>query len=195
MSIRQYGILLLLFAAIVGMNACKPSPGKAEAYYNEMLDHQQAVMEKEDILIRIINKEMAKTLGDSVNANIPKGADSVGNSKELDLAFADFCLQIKESSAGIAEMGSFDGSTRLFDAGVSLIETYRKLSENEYKEVVEIVKIPASEYGDEDDNRFLDLTVHIDTCLAAQIEEFTRVCKEFSRDYQFTIVDPAKEKP
>lgn len=179
----------LCWCLLAVLPSCKPSPGSAEAYYNKTLDQIQAILEKEDVLNGMINREMQKALGDSVNANVPETADTTARSRELDAAYADFCLQIRESSGELEALGGFDGKTELFDAANALVGTYVKLSEKEYREVVDIVKIPASRYTDEDDNRFLDLTVHIDTCLQNQIDQFTLVSKAFARTYQFQLVE------
>ncbi len=180
---------------ILALASCKPSPDKAMEYYNKVLDCQQAVLEKEDALIILINKEMNKTLADSASANIPQTTDTLDNRTMIDATYAEFCAQIVKSQSQLKETGAFNNKTELLDAATSLLDTYKKLSENEYKEVVGIVKIPSSIYTNEDDNRFLDLTERIDTCLQTQIDQFTRCCKSFAREYQFEIEDPGKNKP
>jgi hypothetical protein len=184
----------LFVCSLLGLSSCKPSPEKAMEYYNKTLDCQQAVLEKEDDLIVLINKEMNKTLMDSASSNIPQTADTSSNKGLIDAAYAEFCLQIKKSQRQMKEIGGFDNKTALLDATNALLETYRQLSEKEYKEVVAIVKIPSSIYTNEDDNRFLDLTERIDTCLQSQIDQFTRDCKAFARQYQFEIEDPETNK-
>lgn len=189
-----FGIAITLSVfTLCAFYSCKPSPGKAMEYYNQALDYQQAVLEKEDVLIQIINREMKKTLADSATTNIPQGNDTTIEINTISEVYSDFHSQIEASLAQTQKLGNFDGKTFLLDASVSLLETYKRLSEKEYLEVVEIVKIPSSLYTNENDNRFLDLTEHIDTCLQNEIDNFTRMCKEFSREYQFTIEEPRSE--
>lgn len=183
-----FGIIVLVLAAV----SCKPSPDKAKEYYNKTLDCQQAVLIKEEALNILINKEMNKTLADSGSANIPQTLDTIDNSGFIDVAFAEFCAQIKQSQQQLKEIGGFDNKTELYDVSASLLEAYRILSEKEYKEVVDIAKTPPTLYTSDDDNRFFDLTGHIDTTLQKQIDQYTRTCKSFAREYQFEIEDPGK---
>jgi|GEM_PF-1408330 len=189
MTHTKFHLLLffLVSASLLALSSCKPSPQKAEEYFERMMDCQQAVLETEDALIQLINIEMQKTLIDSVSANLPQNSDTSGYAAEINVAYDDFCMQIKKSQAQLRDIGRFNNKTELLDAATSLLETYRSLSAKEYKEVVEIVKIPSSLYTNENDNRFLDLTEHIDTTLQAQIDNFTRASKAFARDYNFEI--------
>jgi hypothetical protein len=193
--------LLFLFTALfigiisvlITLTSCKPSPGKAEAYYNTTLNYEQAVLEKEDVLIQFINREMQKSVADSANSVIQQNIDTASNKSEITQAYTDFCSQIDASLGQAKKLDEFDGKTTLKDATLKLLETYKTLSGNEYKEVVEIVKIPAVLYTNEDDNRFMDLTIRIDTCLQNEIDQYTRTCKEFARDYKFILEEPIKE--
>ncbi len=185
-------IFLLPLMLLLVLAACKPSPDKARAYYESILDQHQAVLEKEDMLNLLINREMKKALKDSVGANMSTGEVQQENPADLDVAYADFCLQVKESISKTKETGPFHTNHKLLDASMALHETYLKLSEKEYKEVIDIVKIPPSLYTTENDERFFDLTLHIDTCLQTEIDNFTRACKEFALEYNFTII-PSQE--
>jgi hypothetical protein len=197
MKSRTLFLLTVLFIGIISvlitLTSCKPSPGKAEAYYNTTLNYEQAVLEKEDVLIQFINREMQKSVADSANSVIQQNNDTASNKSEITQAYTDFCSQIDASLEQAKKLDEFDGKTTLKDATLQLLETYKTLSGNEYKEVVEIVKIPAVLYTNEDDNRFMDLTVRIDTCLQNEIDQYTRTCKEFARDYKFILEEPIKE--
>jgi hypothetical protein len=195
MKSTNHHYFLLSIVLLLGLVSCKPSPEKAMEYYNKTLDCEQAVLEKEDALNILINKEMKKTLADSGSANIPQTSDTFDNRGFIDAAYAEFCAQIKQSQQQLKEIGGFDNKTELYDVSSSLLETYRTLSEKEYKEVVEIAKTPPSVYTSDDDNRFFDLTGHIDTTLQNQIDQFTKVCKSFAREYQFEIEDPRETNP
>lgn len=187
MSLTKKILLLCLVLSGVVLISCKPSPQKAQQYFERVMDYEQAVLEKEAILNQLINVEMQKTIKDSVNTASPEEMDTASYDKEINVAYSDFCLQIKESQRKMKELGPFDNKTDLLDAATALLETYRSLSEKEYQEVVDIVKIPAGRFTTDNDNRFLDLTEHIDTTLQVRIDDFTRASKTFARQYKFEI--------
>lgn len=176
--------LLLLVALLAAIVSCRPSPQNAKQYFGCVRNIIEPLLQKEDQLITIINKEPVKAgSGASV---FEKNKDTVNavSAKELDDAFTALKSQIGLSLDDAQKLKAFDGKTSLKDALIALLEEYRNLSEHEYAEIVKIVKRPASV---ENDDLIISLSEKVDTLLQEKIDVFTRESKTFAMTYRFSI--------
>ncbi len=181
-------VKLFLAAIFFTIVSCKPSPQKAEDYYTRITEPIESVLTKEDALIQVINSIMNK---DSAKGNSPAKEPSseevIISHKALDMAFSNFCLQIATSLNRMETIGGFDNSTSLRDAADELLKEYRAVSEKEYPALIRIVKIPESEYTNDDDARFFDLSDSIDNELQQKISTYIQQVKLFSQEYNFQL--------
>jgi hypothetical protein len=178
---------IIVFVALAALVSCKPSPKSAQRYYENVTDIIEPLLIKEDNLIVLINKEMGKaTPGASVLEKDSVTANTVAD-KELDDTFIAFKVQVEQALSEAHKLGSFNRETLLKDALVKLLEEYQLLVGNEYPEILKIVKIPASIYTNEDDNKFILLTEKVDDRLQEKIDNFTKESKTFAMKYKFEI--------
>jgi hypothetical protein len=177
----------IAFIALAALISCKPSPRHAQRYYENVTDIIEPLLLKEDNLIVLINSEMGKAdMGVSVLEKSADTANAVAN-KDIDDTFIVFKVQVEQALSDARRLASFDGKTNLKDALVNLIEEYQRLVSNEYPEILKIVKIPASVYTNEDDNKFILLTEKVDDRLQEKIDNFTKESKTFAMKYKFEI--------
>ena len=181
---------LRLFLAVILLSlvACKPSPQKAQAYYSDITKPIESVLTKEDELIKVINANMNKDSTQSVTDKKDKNDKEVKiANKALDMAFANFCLQISTSINQIEGIGKFDNSATLHDAALDMLTEYKTVSEQEYPALIAIVKIPDAEYTNEHDTKFFDLSDSIDNKLQRKISAYIQQVKLFSQEYNFEL--------
>jgi hypothetical protein len=183
-------IFLKLFTAIFLLNmvSCKPSPQKAQDYYDRITLPIEALLGKEDQLIQVINANMKKdSAGPFSDKKQANDTAAMVSQKALDMAFANFQMQIATSTNQMEAIGPFDKSTTLKDAAMGLLNEYKTVSENEYAELIKIVKIPEMEYTNEDDKNFLDLSDSIDNKLQRKISVYIQQVKLFAQQYNFQL--------
>ena len=179
-----------LFPAILllALASCKPSPQKAMDYYTGITKPIESVLTKEDDLIHVVNALMSK---DSANAKLlTKEKDTADKKivlKALDMAFSNFCLQIATSTNQMEAIGSFDKSSALKDAAMGLLIAYKSTTENEYPNLIKLVKIPETEYTNDDDKKFMDLSDSIDNKLQQKISVYIQQVKLFAQEYNFQL--------
>lgn len=178
---------LVLGFLLLALVSCQPSGEKARDYFNSLMDDQQAVLEKEDVLNQLINIEMQKTLTDSTGEGFIRETDTTSYDAEINVAFSDLCLQIRASLEKVRRTGPFDEDSTLLKPALDLLEAYESLTTKEYKELVEIVKTPAGLYTGEMDQRFTQLTGVIDSTLLLKIDNFTLASEAFAKTYNFDI--------
>jgi hypothetical protein len=180
----QFFLAVILLTIV----SCKPSPQKAQDYYTRISEPIESVLTKEDALIQVINSIMNK---DSAKGNSPAKEPSneevIISHKALDMAFSTFCLQIATSLNRMETIGDFDNTTTLRDAAAELLKEYRAVSEKEYPALIRIVKIPETEYTNDDDTRFFDLSDSIDNQLQRKISTYIQQVKLFSQEYNFQL--------
>ena len=176
----------LAFALIIA--SCKPSPQKAEIYYDDIISPLEDIFEKEDVLIVLVNSEMDKLANDSstyLSDTNKAFTDTVF--KEIDMAYSNLQIQIAISKNKLELLKGFDKSDVLKVAALDLIDAYSEVCKNEYPELLQIVKIPAEKYSIENDDKFLELSEIIDNKLQEKINVLTREIKLFAEKYNFKI--------
>jgi hypothetical protein len=180
----KLSLTIFLFTIV----SCKPSPQKAQDYYTDITKPIESVLTKEDALIQVINADMNK---DSAKSNsVIKEQDKTEMSvkhKALDMAFANFQLQIATALNQMKAIGKFDNGSALHDAALVMLTEYKAVSENEYPALISIVKISDEAYTNEDDTRFFVLSDSIDNKLQQKISAYIQQVKLFSQEYNFQL--------
>ena len=181
-SVINLSVALFLIALV----SCKPSPQKASEYFDEISKPLELVLNKEDALIQIINAQMKNdsTTHDTLNKSDTATKTLVS---ALDMAFANFSLQIATSLNQMETIGKFDNSLTLRDAAMGLLKEYEAVSSTEFPALIEIVKIPVIDYTNEDDARFFTLSDSIDSKLQRKIDVYLREVKLFAKEYNFQL--------
>lgn len=153
--------------------ACGPSANDAIKYNDTIVVAQKKVIEKEAVLIDVIN-----TTSDS-----------------LDLVYEDFKKEIDLSIETIKKMEAFDKKTDYKDLALSFFSDYKEVAENEYKEMISYAKVPDSLYTEEMDNKVLELSKNIDDKINKSIDAFIKFQDNFAAKYKFELTEePMQEE-
>ena len=180
------GIVFLLFGLF--LFSCKPAPHKAQEYYQQLADPLKQVVAKENNVIDIIRQLMEKDSAFILNDMSQK--DSLDKKQllaKLDSAYILLSKQVKLANADVAKIQGFDGKDELQKCAVELLQEYASVTENEYKKMMSICKIPLDKYTTEDDDMFFALSDSVDFKLQRKIETFSDLSKDFSKEYKFEL--------
>ncbi len=168
--------------------SCKPSPQKAEKYYDDIIQPVENVFDKEDELISVINSERDTANNDSVSIisdiDTAKSKDFI---RRVDLAFSNLKIQVSVSKNKIDALPDFDKKNILKQAAQNILDEYADLCDHEYSELITIVKIPKEEYSSEDDDNFFKLSETIDNKLQEKMTALITEIKLFAQEYNFEI--------
>ncbi len=178
----------VILISILIWGSCKPSPQKAEKYYDAIIEPIEEVFKKEDVLISLINAEMDKTIKDSSSSIINNDTIIADTAyKKLDMAFSNLQIQVNVSINKLESLSDFDKSNTLKIKAINLMEEYNTLCKNEYAGLIYIIKIPEANYTLEDDDKFLALSESIDNKLQEKISGLLKEIKLFAKKYNFEI--------
>ena len=157
-------IMIALFVGI--LSSCGPTSDQAVDYNDKIINEQIAIFEKMELLI-----------------------DAYENYQPdlMDAAYEVTLTQITKSSANVEALADFDGSTTFRDAGVTLFKLYKSVLENEHKQIIELLKLPDSQYGDAEVKLTGDLSEAADEKINSGIEDLDVIQKEFATKYNFEI--------
>ncbi|HOY30872.1 MAG TPA: hypothetical protein PKW80_03240 [Bacteroidales bacterium] len=179
---------LNILAVCMIISSCKPSPQKAEKYYDSIIVPLEEVFSKEEKFIALINNEMDKSVNDStiiltLMDTIP--CDTV--CQEIETAFSDLQQQIKVSKDKLVSLPDFDKQDDIKKSALAVLDEYSMICLNEYRELISIVKTPENKYSHEDDDRFLEISEKIDSTLQEKISTLINDLKLFAKKYNFKL--------
>lgn len=149
--------------ALALLASCSPSPEEASKYYDKISEPLNKVFEKESAVF------------DTLYLNKPA---------EQDKLFADFLAQIESSEAAIKGVEEFDGKAEMRDAALKILASYKEASKSDYKELLEIWKIPDSLYTAEDDDKKMEIGKKIDDVLNKEVSEMAYLQQNFLKKYK-----------
>lgn len=168
--------------------SCKPSPQKAEKYFDDIITPLEKVFDLESEFITLFNNQMDKSTNDS-SAVISKRDTSSFNAdfKKMDMAFNNFQIQVAVSKNKLESLPDFDKKGNLKKAAIDILDEYSEVCSNEYPQLIKIAKIPDGSYSIEDDDKILELTETIDNKLQEKLSILTKELKLFANNYNFEL--------
>jgi len=190
-SLLKFNIIVFLLFLV----SCKPSPHKAEKYYDSIISPVEDVFAKEEALVSLVNND-SDTTGNKSPASTTK-KDSVSNeefAKMTDMAFYNLQTQIAVSKNKLELLPDFDKSDKLKMTALELMDVYTETCQHEYAELIRIEKIPPENSTLADDDRLLELSEIIDTKIQEKTDVLIKELKLFARKYNFEIKNDSIEK-
>ena len=164
---KNIGSLIFLVIGAVAFFLIKGGLGNSAVNYNnKIVDQQASVIEKMFDLVESLKKR-----------------DGTQMKKNLRLLQE----QITESADAIGQMEGYEGSTKLRDAALDLMEFYEAVSHEEFVTMVDILSKPDSEITQFDVEQIQDLERRIsqeELELDAMLQQAQR---EFANEHDFKI--------
>lgn len=195
MKMKRRLLRINIFVFLIFLASCKPSPHKAEKYYDSIISPVEEVFAREEALVSIVNND-SDTTGKKSPA-YAKRKDSVSDeefAKMTDMAFYNLQTQIVVSKNKLELLPDFDKSDQLKKTALELMDVYTETCQQEYAELINIVKISQENFTLEDDDRLLELSEIIDTKIQKKTEALIKELKLFARKYNFEIKNDSIEK-
>ncbi len=140
------------------------------------------------LVLSFILTKCAPTTDDAVNYNNKLTnieLNVIDKINALDNAFATYdpaliepamneaISEIEKAVKKVEEIGDFDGNSEFKDALLNLLNILKKHLNNEYKEQLEIYKLPNDKYTETEENRYNELLDKIE-------EEYTEAFRKFA---------------
>jgi len=184
----KHVLKISLLTVLMIITSCKPSPQKAENYFDDIITPLEKVFDLEEEFILLINNQMDESVNDS-SAVISKTDTSsfASDFKKIDLAFSNFQIQVAISKNKLESLPDFDKNDDLKMAAIDLLDEYSEVCNNEYPELIKTAKIPDGNYSIEDDDKILELTEKIDNKIQEKLSILTKELKLFANNYNFEI--------
>lgn len=149
-------ILIFLFSS------CGPSEKDIIAYNDEIVVQQNAIIIAENELLTAISNR---------DSNI------------VPIAYDDLLFQIEKSINAVNEVSEMDEEFSLKKVALSMFNKYKKIVKNEYKEVIELTFLPASEYTKEKDSIFMIKSAKINEELNQANQQFFDTQQNLSKKH------------
>jgi hypothetical protein len=178
---------MTFLAFVLILASCRPSPQKAENYYDNIILPLEDVFEKEEALISLINTEVDNPNDSSEVLSNTDTTDNAAFCKKIDMAFSNFQIQISISKNKVESLPDFDKNDNLKKTALDLLNEYDGICKKEYAELIQIVKIPEEKYSLENDNAFLELSEIIDNKIQEKTSILIKDLKLFAKKYNFEI--------
>ncbi len=155
----------LILAVFTLITACGPSKEQARTYNDAITSEQVRVMEKFDALFAAF-----KNFEDMV---------------ALDAAYSETQKAVEDAAAHIREMADFDGKTYFRDAGVELMGTYKSVLDNEFRQMIDIYKLPEEAYTLEKKEEWAKLQEEAVRKMDEALEKIKATQETFAREYGY----------
>ncbi len=157
---------ILFLLTVFYLAGCSPSPQKASEYNNMLIRHQRAVISRIDDLI---------------------ASFTTYNAQDMQQAYNALIKQINFSLDTLQKVKPFDGSTEFRDKTISLIEFYKDVTENQLKQVMQLLSKPEDKYTSQDALRVSEIMSEVHDKITQKNAEFKKYQEQFARKYHLSL--------
>ncbi len=162
-----FAVLSLIFI----IQACKRE--SAVDYNNRIIEHQQAIVYKIDRLKKAID-----------NYDILPADEAV---KVMNVAYDSALFRIDSGLKYIKKVEDFRGDKSLRDGAENLFNDYKNIIEKDYKQIIELYKIPDEMFTKEDVQTLDSLLETSNAKLEKSFKDFKDIQKEFAKKYDLEL--------
>lgn len=160
-------ILLLIFT-----QACNKE--SAEDYNNKIILQQKAIVEEIDNLKKAID-----------DYNVLPASDAITN---MDNAYDSTVFKIDSAIAFLETVEPYKDDATLLDAAKVFFTTYKQIVEDDYKQIIELYKLPDKMFTQDDQQKLDDLLNSTKVELEKSFDKFLKAQKEFSKKNNLNLV-------
>lgn len=168
---RRIIYFLLISIFVLSLHSCKKE--SAADYNNTIIEQQIAIVLSIDNLKKAI---------DNYNA-IPAKDAIAGMNKSFDEA-----ISLLDSGINVVKaLKPFKKDETFKNGALTLFEIYKQIVENEYKEIINLYKIPDEMFKPEDQQKLDELLTNSNKKLEEAYNTFTAIQKQFAEKYNLTL--------
>ena len=166
--------LLLLFLTISFISLNQSCKQESPVVYNDLIiSHQRKIVEKIDNLKKSIN-----------NFNVLPADVAL---EEIDIAYDQTIAQIDSGIVFLKEVESFKSDTSYKKGAYTLFKNYKSIVENEFKQIIEIYRIPENLYSQEDGVKLDKLNELSTQKFNEAYDNFLKVQAKFAEDNNLVL--------
>jgi hypothetical protein len=173
-------IIIILLIQI----SCDPSSNEAKKYLSELNQCIDGVIQTEDSLINLMNTKMLEGGTSSSVIEEKEQSENLQLNQQIQIVYKNLIDSVDVALQNAVLIDGFDGSEELKMALIEVLETYHQLINNEYQEIISISMIPSVLYTQKDDNKFMQTSSYVDSCIGSSLDTFNLKQKEFLIRYQ-----------
>ncbi len=163
--------LLFIAVGVLFLGACNTQdPVK---YNNDLITEQLKIVEKIDDLKKAI---------DNFNVLSPEVAID-----QMNIAYDNAVFQIDSGLLKVKNMENFKDDATLKNGATELFTNYKSVVENEYKNVIELYKIPDNMFTKEDSEKLEKLLQEGNEKLSLAYVDFQKVQQTFATDNKLKL--------
>ncbi len=167
---KLLSIFTVIFA-IVMLQSCKQE--SPVDYNNSIITQQQAIVYKIDNLKKAIDKYSYIPADEAI--------------KGMNASYDSLMFQIDSGLNFISHLEDFNGDNSLKDAANTLFTSYKSIVEGDYKQVIELYKIPDQYFKPQDQQELDSLLVTSNKKLEDALNAFIEVHTQFADKNNLTI--------
>ena len=163
--------ILLIGGFILSIQSCKKE--SPVDYNNSIIKQQVKVVEKIDELKKAID-----------NYNVLPADVAID---EMNVAYDNVIFQIDSAITFIKTVEDFKGDNSLQKGAANLFINYQSIIETEYKEIIELYKIPDAMFVQADQEHLDELLETSTTKLNTAYDNFTKIQAEFAKNNNLVL--------
>ena len=168
---KRLFFLFLSISFILLIQSCtQDSP---VAYNDSIIDHQRKIVEKIDNLKKAID-----------NYNVLPADVAL---EEMDIAYNQTIVQIDSGIVFLNGIESFKSDTSFKKSAFLLFKNYKSVVETEYKQIIEIYRIPQNLYSQEDGDKLDQLNETSTVKLNNAYDVFLTAQAKFAEDNNLVL--------
>jgi hypothetical protein len=161
---RNFTLILLTIVTI--LISCGPTVEDAIKYNDTIIGRNDEITTKFGKLI------------DSYDKFVPS---------EMDKAYKDALTTTNDAIDFANKLKPFDEDSSFKNGAIQLFQTYKDVLETEHKRIIELLKLPESDYGKEEVTEFEKLIEAAYKKVNLQREELVSIQEQFAKAHQFEI--------
>lgn len=151
--------------------SCKPTRQQALEYSEKIINQQKAIHRREQQLIA-----------------------SLEDSTAVQTAYYSYMRQVQVSLDSVLTLGAFDDDPVFREAAVKLFIAYRTAGDNEYREVVDIMKRSDASLSDVDKEYVRQLLYDVRQKLNREVAQLDSVQEDFAKRYDIELEEIKENK-
>jgi hypothetical protein len=161
-------VMYSLFLPAFMLLSCGNSPEEAKKYDQAIISGQVAVNGKIEALLESFKE---------------------AEPGKMDSAYADAVLQLEAAMDTLLNMNAFKGGSDLRESALTLFGVYRSVLDNEFREIITVLKLPDDQYTKENEEHCVALRDTIVKQIDAAFSGFSYAHKQFLKQHKIELTD------
>jgi len=157
----------LLFFSIALLISCGPTVEEAIKYSDNIIEQNEMIIGKLEELIDTYDKFVPEEMDNAYKTAVAQTTGGIDFAKKLKPFGEDSTFKV--------------GALKLFNS-------YKSILDVEHKRIIELLKLPESEYGEEEISEYANLIESANQKADTELNSLIIIQENFAKKYQFELV-------